>query len=53
MVMERFDIKVRAFLGKRVNSDLIDMRAKERTFLVLHFLLVFTGRNHLTRRSLI
>ena len=32
-----------AFLGKRVNSDLIDMKAKERTFLVLNFLLVFTG----------
>ena len=35
-------------LGKRVNLDLIDMRAKEKVILVLHLLLVFTDRDHIT-----
>jgi hypothetical protein len=35
-------------LGKRVNSDLIDMSAKEKTILVLHLLLVFTDQDHIT-----
>ena len=36
-------------LGKRVNSDLIDMRTKEKVILVLHLLLVFIGRDYITR----
>jgi len=35
-------------LGKQVNSDLIDMSAKEKVILVLHMLLLFTGRDHIT-----
>jgi hypothetical protein len=35
-------------LEKRVNSDLIDMSAKENVILVLHLLLIFTGRDHIT-----
>ena len=35
-------------LGKRVNSDLIDMSTKEKIILVLHMLLVFTSRDHIT-----
>jgi hypothetical protein len=34
--------------GNQVNSDLIDMSAKEKVILVLHLLLVFTSRDHIT-----
>jgi hypothetical protein len=40
-------------LGKRVNSDLIDMSTKEKIILVLHLLLVFTSRDHITWINLI
>ena len=35
-------------LGKGINSDLIDMSAKEKVILVLHLLLVFAGCDHIT-----
>ena len=38
-------------LGKRVNSDLIDMRTKERASFGLRLLLVFTGWDYLTRKN--
>ena len=34
-------------LGKRVNSNIIDIRAKERVNFGLHLLLVFTSQDHL------
>ena len=40
------------FIEKRVNSDLIDMKAKEKACFDLHMLPVFISRDHLTRRSL-
>ena len=40
-------------LGRWVNSDLIDMRAKANLILVLHLSLVFTGRDHITWIDLI
>lgn len=33
--------------GKRVNSELSDMRTKEKVILVLHVLLVCIGRDHI------
>ena len=39
-------------LWKQVNTNIIDMRAKERVSFGLHLLLVFTSQNHLSRRSL-
>jgi hypothetical protein len=40
-------------IGKRVNSDLIDMRAKEKVILVLYMLLVFIDWDHITWINLI
>ena len=39
-------------LGKRVNSDLIYMKTKEKASFGLHLLLVFIGQDHLARKSL-